>query len=247
MIGRHHTTDCRPSTCSFTVNDDNGGSMEFSREQRLLRYIGSTAASMHESGTSASEDDLLENRLQAGYAQRRAKIVEVFRKVFEETMAFASDSENAALLEPLQELQEKTHLTDEELKKWEYGNFGESEKRIAATRVLIAQFHTSLGQARSEKLLGPRGEMEWLKLFTDRTISYKKREALVTKALPKWMKDTRTVLDRRDTLLKLPRVKDLPKDKVPRVAEFLDRERFVELKLGEQKSLVAMIKAALSS
>ncbi|TSC79154.1 MAG: hypothetical protein G01um101425_791 [Candidatus Peregrinibacteria bacterium Gr01-1014_25] len=132
-------------------------------------------------------------------------------------------------------------LDEQEIREWERYLL---ETAPTAAQDMLASLNILLATAGSQ-IIGPKGKAKWERRFF--TLSRPGKKKLLTKELPNWIEKVRGVMSHRRKLTALPRVKTLPEEKVGRIAEFLNADAFIELTLGEQKSLIAEVEAALAS
>ena len=211
------------------------------RERRLLARYGASASS--DVGT-IDTIDMPDTAEQQALASRRAKIQGVIRSYVQVTfheLGVAGAAQTRELISSVKAIE----LDDRALTMWEEGLdwYGKAQN---AARQLVAEMKAKLQKAEAENVLGPASSAEWMRWLRRPDIDYKTKENRV-KSFDGWLSKLKAICTSRNTLAALPRVKALPKEKVPKIADFLDPKKFRDLKMGEQKSLIAQVRAALAS
>ncbi len=183
-------------------------------------------------------DALLEERREAIIAEVRA-----FTQFTFEELGAASKQETDLLLEGTKHIK----LSEEEIAGWE--RFCEerlSAMKASAQKLYYDQFMDPL-LAELGKTISRRVIEDLNKKFRDPNAHYKAKEDYIRYTLPERIREWRALKQRRDSLTKNPRYASLTPSLVPRLKDFAEEERFIDLKYQERKGLTDQVEAALTA
>ncbi|HVW66897.1 MAG TPA: hypothetical protein VHA78_04180 [Candidatus Peribacteraceae bacterium] len=204
-------------------------------------------------GTLEREDDfeLLQKNGKKEELDRRlfaiSRQVKAYARYTFDELGAASAKETTDLLAGLDYVASLTDekKLEEEIIQWEKYVNGQMQMQMDSARDLYNNLMEPLSDAVRERVISERVMKELQDKFRDRNLDYKTKEKYILKKLPGYIKKWKAVREQYNSLKKNPEVHKLSATDVPDIKDFLDEERFLNLKYPKRKDLLAQIKAAL--
>ncbi|OGJ57458.1 hypothetical protein A2635_05400 [Candidatus Peribacteria bacterium RIFCSPHIGHO2_01_FULL_51_9] len=181
--------------------------------------------------------------------RRRMEIIRYFREQYLPQLAItgaAAPSEEDELAQSLAQFEHADHVTQEDLKGWEWFKSFSSTLLINAHEV-HTKFFALLNQATTgpERLISDESKRRWIERY--RNARFKEVEYFLNYQFPQFLEEWKKVVHERKELLQNSQIRTLHRDDVPEIAQFLDEETFLNLKYAQKKNLIAYIRSALQS
>lgn len=194
--------------------------------------------------TEINQDDAIAS---TQFQQRWERIGDAVRSYIAVTfdqLHAASRTETEALLEGL----DHAPTNERDLMEWERFTTGKmKEMQRSAHALYYDEFMDPLIKLLSDKVISQRTIRELDDAFRDTNVEYKDREKYIRGKIPLYMQKWIEVKIRWNTLRKDPRVKQLTTDDIENLPDFLQEDRFIELKYPTRKGLVDTVEAAINA